>query len=35
MLDDELTMEKWDQLAMFLQEWDLAELLKNIYLSMD
>ena len=31
MLDDELTMEKWDRLAMFLKDQELADLLEKIH----
>ena len=35
MLEGELTMEKWDKLAMLLQDQGLAEFLNNIYSNMD
>ena len=35
MLEGELTMEKWDKLAMLLQDQGLTEFLNNIYTNVD
>ena len=35
MLEGEFTMEKWDQLTMVLKEYELMDLLNNIYLNLD
>ena len=35
MLEGEFTMEKWDQLTMVLKEYELMDLLNNIYLNLE
>ena len=35
MLEGEFTMEKWDQLTMVLNEYELMDLSNNIYLNLE